>query len=185
MKIKNLILKGIAMSACIALVYSCQKSVYNKISQEEEDGWAIYKLKQTFNFISTQGNLIGYHVGGRFKAYTRNGNSYNEYLYTTIYLDHDTLGPKNPGNRGVFLDKTTEGLKVTIGLPHFYGMVQINKMAPVVKNINGSNYPDVYVVAANPFYLDSINYIDTIYYSQSYGFLKYVDRYGETYTITH
>jgi hypothetical protein len=164
---------------------ACNKAKYNKITEEEETAWSIYELNQTFRFISTQGDLLTYNIGGKFKAYYRDGNTYNEYLYTTLYLQGDSsYDVHTNGYKGLFLDKTGDGLSVKIGLPHFYNTARIDDKAPTLQTINGHNYPDVYVVAANPLHLDSINYIDTIYYSQSFGFLKYVDMYGETYTIT-
>ncbi len=174
----------IGLMGLVTVFSSCNKAQYYKITEEEEEAWSIYDKDQTFKFISTQGDLRIYNTGGKFKAYFRNGNVYEEYLYTTVFLDGDSSDYYSKGPKGLFIDKTAEGLSVKISLPHFYDNVQINNLAPSLQTVNGKNYPDVYVVAANQLYLDSINYIDTIYYSQSFGFLKYVDMYGEIYTKT-
>ncbi|MEO8151089.1 MAG: hypothetical protein ABI723_25875 [Bacteroidia bacterium] len=184
MKLNKHILILLSVMSVITLFVSCNKANYYKITEEEENSWGIYQLNQSFRFISTQGDLLTYSVGGRFKAYQRNGNTYNEYLYTTLYLQSDSDYSYPDGYRGVFIDKNADGLSVKVGLPHFYDNVRINDKAPTMQIINGHPYTDVYVVGANPFYLDSINYIDTIYYSKAYGFLQYVDMYGETYTRT-
>lgn len=186
MKLKSILLTTatfIALASAVALT-SCNKSQYHKLTEEEENSWGIYTSNKSFNFLSTQGDLREYETGGRFKAYNKSGNTYDEYLYTTVGLIGDTSSPDSKGQRGLFIDKTGSGLSVKVGLPHFYDNVNIFGKPRTTLNVNGKSYPDVYVIASDPLKLDSLNYIDTIFYSQSYGFLQYVDMYGETYTIT-
>lgn len=186
MKLNKLTIQLIVLIAVISssVLTSCNKSQYHKLSEDEENTWGIYKENKTFNFISTQGDLIEYKTGGRYKAYNKSGNVYDEYLYTKVYQIDDTTSATLIGDRGLYIDKTSSGLSVRVGLPHFYDNVNVYGKPTITLHVNGKSYPDVYTVVASPAKLDSINYIDTIYYSQSAGFLQYIDMYGETYTVT-
>jgi hypothetical protein len=173
----------IITAACFVaiLVFACKKPAYYQLSQDEQDEWSTYGANQSFNFISSQGNLVPYRSGGLYRAYNKLGDSYEEYLYTTINRT-DTLIDSEAG--GVFIDKKANGIEVKVGLPNFYKNVKINGLSQTIQTVNGKNYPDVYVLVADPLHTDSIHNIDTLFYSKSYGFLKYTDIYGETYTIT-
>ncbi|MBL7926478.1 MAG: hypothetical protein JNK61_06155 [Bacteroidia bacterium] len=166
---------------CCILLSACKKAEYYQLSQEEQDEWSTYGANQSFNFISTQGNLIPYKSGGLYRAYHQSGDLYEEYLYTAINRT-DTSIESNVG--GVFIDKKASGIEVKVGLPNFYKNVKINGLQQTIQSINGKNYPDVYILVADPLQTDSIHNIDSIFYSKAYGFLKYTDIYGETYTIT-
>lgn len=180
MKIGYLSKTSVLLAVLVLILSSCNKNDYNQLTDDEMSTWGIYGAYQKLNFISTQGDLVPYKTGGLFRAYTNDGG-YNEYLNTEIYLVGDTA-PTPTG--GLFLKKTSGGLTVSVGLPHFYENLPINNLPQTVQKVNGKNYNDVYILTANQFQVDSIYYIDSIFYSKSYGFLKYTDIYGETYTIT-
>lgn len=181
MKIGLLSKTGILIALLAAFLSSCKKDNYNQLTDDEMSTWGIYKANQKFNFISTQGELRPYSTGGLYRAYTIEGDVYNEYLNTNVYLVDDTV-KTSPG--GVFLKKASGGLIVTVGLPHFYKNLPVTGLPQTIMQVNGKNYNDVYTLVASPFDVDSVNYIDTIFYSKSRGFLKYTDIYGETFTIT-
>ena len=109
---------------CCILLSACKKAEYYQLSQEEQDEWSTYGANQSFNFISTQGNLIPYKSGGLYRAYHQSGDLYEEYLYTAINRT-DTSIESNVG--GVFIDKKASGKGK-----------EFSKVIKMVKNPSGS-----------------------------------------------
>jgi hypothetical protein len=172
----------ILFAACMTLAlstWSCKKTKYNEITDEEEAEWMIFDRYQKFYMASTQGEIDTFEVVRKAKAYYN--PNYEEFIEAEVRRLDDTL-QAGVQDGGLYMRKTSKGLSVKVWLPHFGEKIDITKRTSTVANVNGKNYPDVFILPVNQLYLDFDNYIDTIYYSKSFGFLKYVDIYGEEWT---
>ena len=160
------------------LIFQGCKNEYYQLSDEEQAEWMPYGKREQIVFSSTQGDVDTFKIAGLYKAY-RDG--YNEFLDAPITKLRDTVDGETEG--GVFLYKTSSGLSVTARLPHYYTYEELTNKPLQFVTVGGLSYSDVIILTANPFYLDNNTYIDTMYYSKSFGFIKYVDINGEEWTI--
>lgn len=183
-----MILKKHILSGIIAFIFilsaglwtaGCKKTNYHEITAEEEAEWMIFDRYQKFYLANSQGEVDTFQVVRKAKAYYN--PDYEEFVEAEIERLDDTL-KTGVQNGGVYMLKDSKGLSVKVWLPHFGERIDITKRTTTVANVGGKNYPDVYILPVNQLYLDFDNYIDTIYYSKTYGFIKYVDIYGEEWT---
>lgn len=168
--------------ALVALFFSsCTKTKYYQLTQDEEQAWMPYNKSNKIVFANILGDIDTFKVIGRTKGY-RDG--YNEFIDAPIIKVADTIGGDNTTG-GVYLYKSGSGLSVKVQLPHFHELREITNLPMNIANVNGKNYADVYIMAADPFFLDYENNVDTMYYSKTYGFIKYVDINGIEWYITN
>ena len=167
------------IAATVAVLAVSCKNEYYKLTAEEEAEWMPYKQKDQLIFASSQGDVDTFKVLSLSKAY-RDG--YNEFLDAPVIKLKDTVDG-NETQGGVYLYKTSAGLSVTARLPHYYLFEELTNKPLQFADVNGLSYSDVIVLASNPLYLDNDTYIDTIYYSKSFGFIKYVDINGVEWSV--
>ena len=160
---------------------SCKKVTYHQITKEEEQLWMPYSKNNEIKFANSLGDVDTFKVIYRVKGY-RNG--YNEFIDAPIDKVTDTIGGEDKRG-GVYMYKDGSGLSVKVRLPHFHELREITTLPMNFAFVNGTSYGDVFIMAANPFYLDYDSSIDTMYYSQSAGFIKYVDKDGIDWDITN
>lgn len=163
---------------CLSLFASC-KNEYYKITEEEELEWMPYGKKDQILFVSSQGDVDTFKVQSLTKAYK---DGYNEFLEASITKLNDTVaGDETTG--GVHLYKSADGLSVKVRLPHYYLFEEITNKPLQIMTVSGINYYDVIMLISNPIFIDNDTYMDTLYYSKSNGFIMYIDKNGETWSL--
>lgn len=179
---KNFVIFALLIVTCG--IYSCKKTVYNQLN-EDEIKWLIY-MKGDQLIFSNSGTLKDtVFVYSRDRGYVRDKPYYNEGASVNFAKQIDTIGGVKVGS--VQLKKDNDNnFSVTISFPHFPQSVELTKLVPLaIDTINGLPFTNVYVIEAQALTTSANNYFNKIYYSRESGFVKLEDIYNRIWYKTN
>jgi hypothetical protein len=167
----------IALS-CVLVFSSCKKLSYHEFNEDDKVWINVLTKGQTLQFVSDTGDIRVYTVTSTSRGYNKEGKNYNAIAEGTV-RPVDSLENRYPG--GFVAIRNSQGFSFEILWVHHPVRKQIANLSPTTLSAGGVTYNDVYISdISGSVLLDSIDNVETVWYSKSAGFIQFKEYNGQT-----